>query len=108
MLVISINVCMQLNPFVFRYSIETLLVRITMRRGERKLAAHYRHMPTHKHTYPNAQHVLFLPTLLITFLNDAKSYLFFFRYIEINVRQILKLHKHKICLKQTAEYRTDM
>ena len=87
MLVISINVCMQLNPFVFRYSIETLLVRITMRRGERKLAAHYRHMPTHKHTYPNAQHVLFLPTLLITFLNDAKSYLFFFRYIEINVQQ---------------------
>ena len=49
-----INVCMQLNPFVFRYSIVTLLVRITMREGERKLAAHYRHMPTHKHTYPKA------------------------------------------------------
>ena len=66
---LRINVCMQLNPFVFRYSIETLLVRITMRRGERKLAEHYRHMPTHKHTYPKALDVLFQPTLMIIFLN---------------------------------------
>ena len=72
---------MQLNPFVFRYSIETLLVRITMRRGERKLAAHYRHMPTHKHIYPKALHLLFLPNLVITFLNGVKSY--FVSFIEI-------------------------
>ena len=47
---LCMNICIGLNPFVFSHSIETLLVRITVRSRERKLATHYRHMPINVHT----------------------------------------------------------
>ena len=49
-MVLCMNICIGLNPFVFSHSIETLHVRITIRSRERKLATHYRHMPINVHT----------------------------------------------------------